>query len=166
MVFLKGIILTCSFIICVNCNLLLADFMALNYQDSYKYAEVVDWWKDYETLPKASGTIANRVSEAIQYEQWLTEPLEEVIRRLSDYYAEPLIGEIISSVSDFKQVPSDWHYSYRVDNVYLLQRSGGKTIVIAEISEVLIDEVVDKGLALIALDKNLKISEQVFRWEY
>ncbi len=145
---------------------MVANFVDYNHKDYYQHQEQVEWWKDYENLPRETGTIATNVSEAIQYEEWINEPMETVINRLTNYYGEPLLEEISNAVSDFKQVPTDWHYSYKVDNVYLLQESDEKTIIIAEISELLVDKVVGKGLALITLDNNYKIVEQVFRWEY
>lgn len=166
MMFLKGILLTCSFIVCVNWCLIVGNFMDFNHPNNYQVQEQVEWWMNYEKLPQESASITNKISEAVEYEGWITEPLEEVISSLSEYYGKPLIDEIIVSVSDFRQAPTDWQYSYKVDSVYLLQKSDERTIVIAEVRELLMDETVAKGLALITLDNDLKIIEQVFRWEY
>ncbi|MBS3971358.1 MAG: hypothetical protein KGZ94_14720 [Clostridia bacterium] len=166
--FLKTLIIAGSMLIYLSFAPITAEHFTLSCQSNnhYEHRDHETWWEEYHKLPKERGALADRVTQALEYSGWLNEPLENVVIKLEEFYGEPLLSEIIKSVSEFRENPTDWHYSYKVDNVYLLQKHGEKTYLIVEVLELLNDETIDKALAIIIINNDAKIIDQDFRWGY
>lgn len=121
-----------------------------------------NWWQDYHNMSVKEEDIANRVILALEYAGWVNEPLEDVFNKLKGLYAEPLLSEIMQSVTDFRQLPTSWPYLYKVDSVYLAAKEDEKTYLIANVLEILNDEIIDKLLILVIIDKDFKIIDKQF----
>jgi|GEM_PF-5180153 len=104
----------------------------------------------------------NRVTLALEYERWINDPLEDVFNKFQGLYAEPLLSEIKQSVSEFREIPTSWPYSYRVDSVCLVAKEDEKIYLIADVLEILNDEVIDKLRILVVVNRDLKIIDKQF----
>ncbi|WP_028308330.1 hypothetical protein [Desulfitibacter alkalitolerans] len=166
--FVKTLIIAGSMLVYLGFAPITTDHYTLSHQSNnhYEQKDHETWWEEYHKLPRKSGALADRITQALEYSGWLNEPLEDVIVKLEEFYGEPLLSEIVKSVSEFRATPTDWHYLYKVDSVYLLQKHGEKTYLIVEVLELLNDEIIDKALALIIINSDSKIIEQDFRWGY
>ncbi|MEW6624379.1 MAG: hypothetical protein AB1420_14835 [Bacillota bacterium] len=159
---------TCMVLIFVGCfNIFANPPEEVQLPDAEMQLENYDtWWENYRQLPRQTGVILDRVRSALEYSGWTCDPEDVVIEKLSEYYGEPLRSEIIQSVIEFREAPTDWHYTYQLAELYLIKSQGDYTTVIAEINEYLDDNITSTGLALLVLNHKLQIIDQDFKWEY
>lgn len=102
----------------------------------------------------------DKAVQALEYDRWLNEPIEDVFNELQSLYDEPLLNEIMQSVLAYREMATDWHYSYKVDNVYLLSKDDKYTYLIAHVLELLNDKITDKLLILVIINDSFKIIDQ------
>lgn len=118
--------------------------------------------QDYSDIFTKEGDLINRVILALEYDGWINEPLEDVFNKFKELYADPLLSEIMQSVSEFREIPTSWLYSYKVDSVYLVAKEDEKTYLIANVLEILNDEVVDELVMLVVFNRDFKIVDKQF----